>query len=124
LDNGPYGGERSVPRLKDLAERLLDHDYHVGVDYDKPRLFLGELPTDLPAEIPVPEGMALLGGLRRVRPWWGETDAQVILEAEVEPEGVYDAFREHLAGSVSGARSGGPSWSAEGSSRAALGCAR
>jgi hypothetical protein len=41
LDNGPYGGEQSVPRLKDLAERLLVHDYHVEVDYDKPRLFLG-----------------------------------------------------------------------------------
>ena len=99
MDNDPYGGERNASRLKDLAERLLDHDYHVEVDYDKPRLFLGELPTDLPAEIPVPEGMVLLGGLRRVRPWWGETDAQVILEAEAEPEGVYAAFREHLAGS-------------------------
>jgi hypothetical protein len=40
-----------------------------------------------------------LGGLRRVRPWWGETDAQVILEAEAGPQGVYDAFREHLTGS-------------------------
>ena len=99
MDNGPYGGERNVPRLKDLAERLLDHDYHVEVDHDKPQLFLGELPTDLPAEIPVPEGMVLLGGLRRVRPWWGETDAQVILEAEAEPEGVYAVFREHLVGS-------------------------
>ncbi len=99
MDNEPYGGERNASRLKDLAERLLDHDYHVEVDYDKPRLFLGKLPTDLPAEIPVPEGMVLLGGLRRVRPWWGETDAQVILEAEAGPEGVYDAFREHLAGS-------------------------
>ena len=99
MDNGPYGGERNASRLKDLAERLLDHDYHVEVDYEKPRLFLGELPTDLPAEIPVPEDMALLGGLRRVRPWWGETDAQVILEAEAGPGGVYDTFREHLAGS-------------------------
>ncbi len=72
---------------------------HVDTDSEKPHLFLGELPTDLPAEIPVPEGMVLLGGLRRVSPWRGETDAQVILEAEVEPEGVYDAFREHLAGS-------------------------
>jgi hypothetical protein len=71
LDNDPYGGERNVPRLKDLAERLLDYDYHVEVDSDKPQLFLGELPTDLPAEIPVPEGMVLLGGLRRVRPWGG-----------------------------------------------------
>lgn len=99
MDNDPYGGERNVPRLKDLAERLLDHDYHVEVDSDKPQLFLGELPTDLPAGIPVPEGMVLLGGLRRVRPWGGETDSQVILEAEVGPQGVYDAFREHLTGS-------------------------
>lgn len=99
MDNVPYGDERDASRLKDLAERLLDHDHHVEVDYDAPRLFLGKLPTDLPARIPVPEGMVLLGGLRRVRPWWGETDAQVILEAEAEPEGVYAAFREHLAGS-------------------------
>jgi hypothetical protein len=99
LDNDPHGGERNVSRLKDLAERLLDHDYHLEVDSDKPRLFLGELPTDIPADIPVPEGMLLLGGLRRVGPYRSEPDAQVILEAEAEPEGVYDAFREHLAGS-------------------------
>jgi len=63
LDNDPYGDERNLYRLKDLAERLLDYNYHVEADPDKPRLFLGELPTDLPAEIPVPEGFALLGGV-------------------------------------------------------------
>jgi hypothetical protein len=99
LDNDPYGGEGNASRIKDLAERLLDYDYHVDTDSDKPQLFLGELPTDLPAEIPVPEGMILLGSLRRLSPWQGELDAQVILEAEAEPEGVYNAFREHLAGS-------------------------
>lgn len=99
MDSDPYGGERTASRLKDLAERLLDHDYHVEMDYDKPRLFLGEIPTDIPAEIPIPEGMVLLGGLRRVGPFRSEPDAQVILEAEVEPEDVYNAFREHLAGS-------------------------
>jgi len=99
LDNDPYGGERNASHLKDLAERLLDHDYHLEVDSDKPRLFLGELPTDIPAQIPVPEGMLLLGGLRRVDPYRSEPDAQVILEAEAEPEGVYHAFREHLASS-------------------------
>ena len=99
MDNDPNGGERNASRLKDLAERLLDHDYHMEVDSDKPRLFLGELPTDLPADIPVPEDMILLGSLRRVSPWRGDPEAQVILEAQAEPEGVYDAFREHLAGS-------------------------
>jgi hypothetical protein len=123
MDNDPSGNERNVPRLKDLAERLLDHDYHVEVDYDKPRLFLEELPTDLPAEIPVPEGMVLLGGLRRVRPWWGETDAQVILETEAGPEGVYDAFREHLTGSEWSEKRW-PHLERGGSSRAAPGRAR
>ena len=99
MDNDPHGGERNASLLKDLAERLLDHDYHVEVDYERPRLFLGELPTGLPAEIPVPAGMVLLGGLRRVRPWWGETNAQVILETKTDSEGVYAVFREHLAGS-------------------------
>ena len=100
LDNDPYGGERNASRLKDLAERLLDHDYHVDADYDKPLLFLEELPTDIPADIPVPEGMVVLGGLRRVGPYRSEPDAQVILETEAEPESVYDTFREHLAGSA------------------------
>ncbi len=99
MDNDPHGSGRNLSRLKDLAERLLDHDYHLEADPDKPRLFLGELPTDLPAQVPVPEGMVLLGGLRRAGPYRGEPDAQVILEAEAGPEGVYDAFREHLAGS-------------------------
>jgi hypothetical protein len=99
LDNDPYGGERNASRLKDLAERLLDHDYHADTDTDKPQLFLGELPSDLPADIPVPKGMVLLGGLRRVSPWRSEPDAQIILGAEAEPEGVYAAFREHMAGS-------------------------
>jgi hypothetical protein len=88
LDNDLYGGEQTVSRLKDLAERLLDHDYHLEVDSDKPRLFLGELPTDIPAEISVPEGMVLLGGLLRVGPYRSEPDAQVIVEAQAEPEGV------------------------------------
>ena len=123
MNNDPYGGERNVSRLKDLAERLLDYNYHVEVDSDKPQLFLGELPTDLPAEIPVPEGMVLLGGLRRVRPWWSETDAQIILEAETEPEGVYAAFHEHLAGSEWSEKRW-PFWSAGGSSLAAPGRAR
>ena len=99
MDNDSYSDERNLSRLKDLAERLLDYDYHMEAEPDKPRLFLGELPTDLPTEIPVPEGLVLLGGLRRVSPWRGEPDAQVVLEAEAEPEDVYDAFREHLAGS-------------------------
>ena len=99
MDNDPYGGERNASGLKDLAERLLDHYYHADTDTDKPQLFLGELPSDLPADIPVPEGMVLLGGLRRVSPWWSEPNAQIILEAEAEPEGVYAACRAHLAGS-------------------------
>ncbi len=57
MDNDSYGDEQNICRLKDLAERLLDHDYHMEVDSDKPQLFLGELPTTLPADIPVPEGM-------------------------------------------------------------------
>jgi hypothetical protein len=99
LDNDPCGAERNLSRLKDLAERLLDHDYHSEAEPDKPRLFLGELPSDLPTEIPVPEGLVLLGGVRRVSPWRGGPEAEVVLEAEAEPEDVYDAFREHLAGS-------------------------
>ena len=99
MDNDPHGGERNAPRLKDLAERLLDRYYLAEVDSDKPRLFLGELPTDLPAEIPVPEGMVLLGGVRWEGPWRGGPEAEVILEAGAEPGGVYDAFRERLAGS-------------------------
>ena len=98
MDNDPYSDERNLSRLKDLAERLLDYDYHVEAEPDKPRLFLGELPTDLPTEIPVPEGLVLLGGVRRVSPWRGGPEAEVVLEAEAEPEDVYDAFREHLAG--------------------------
>ncbi len=99
MDDAPYGDERNLSRLKDLAERLLDYSHHADTDSDGPQLFLGELPTDLPADIPVPEGMVLLGGLRQEIPWRGETDAQVILETEADPEGVYAAFREHLAGS-------------------------
>jgi hypothetical protein len=34
-----------------------------------------------------------------VSPWRSEPEAQIILEAEAEPEGVYAAFCEHLAGS-------------------------
>ena len=55
LDNALYGDEQNVSRLKDLAERLLDSDHHANRDSDKPWLFLGEPPTDLPAQITVPE---------------------------------------------------------------------
>jgi hypothetical protein len=123
LDNNPYGGERNVSRIKDLAERLLDYDYHVETDYDRPRLFLGELPTNLPAQIPGPEGMVLLGGLRRVSPWRGDPDTQVILEAEAERR-AFTMPSASIWRARSGARSGGPLRSAGGSSRAAPGGAR
>lgn len=99
MEDHPRGDELNPTRLKDLAERLLDYEFHAEAGSDRPRLFLGEIPTGLPAEIPVPVGVVLLGGLRRESRWRGETDAEVILEAEAEPRAVYDAFRDHLTGS-------------------------
>jgi hypothetical protein len=36
LDTDPYSDERNLSRLKDLAERLLDYDYHVEGGKQKP----------------------------------------------------------------------------------------
>ncbi|MGI9050687.1 MAG: hypothetical protein ACR2GU_15150 [Rubrobacteraceae bacterium] len=103
MDNEPLAGEQRISRLKDLAERLLDYDYEVDSDAEKPRLFLGELPEDLsenlPAEIPIPEDLTLLGGLLRKYPWRSEEEAEIILETEKSPEAARDSLRDRLADS-------------------------
>ena len=99
MDNEPFVSGRDAARLKDLAERLLDYDYEVDSDTERPRLFLGELPEDLPARIHVPEDMTLLGGLRRKDPWRSGVDAEVILETGMPPEAARESLRAHLADS-------------------------
>lgn len=80
---------------RELALRLLSGEEPVGPG-EEPRLFAGEVPEDVAAEVPVPEGLTVVGGMVRSEAWRGEPETQVVLDAPVGAEEVLGAYRELL----------------------------
>ena len=75
--------------LRKLALALLVPRYS-GESYEEPQLLVGELPPDLPFEVPLPEGARVLGTL---------LGSQTItaIEAALAPEDVVEFYRTALA---------------------------
>lgn len=94
-DNETPPPEENGPDFSTLALRLLAIDYLGEPQEEPPRLFVGRLPDDRPEEIPVPEGLTLVGSMIR-RGWRGEPETEVILDAAMPAESVREAYRQQM----------------------------
>lgn len=88
------GGREDEKLWRELALRLLSGVEPAGVREMQPYPFVGEMPQELDAEIPVPDGLSLVGGLVRHDRWHGAGDTEVVLDASTAPEAVLASFRE------------------------------
>ncbi len=89
----PDGG--SVPR--ELAARLMESHFPYTVTDDKPLIFAGSVPKEVPFPVPIPEDFVLVGsaqfasrGDRRV--------VEIVLDTALSASGVRDAYRNLLSG--------------------------
>ena len=83
------GGEDA---LRELAVRLLTfhHSLLLAVQQvQEPQLLVGQLPPDLPLELPLPEGSRLLGSLAVENP-------MIAIESQLAGEDVVTFYRERL----------------------------
>src|SRR5437879_1261354 len=89
--------------LRELAVRLSTSTADPRVD--NPQVLVGELPQNLPGEIPLPEGSRVVGSLIR-----GPQYATSVVDVELPPEQVLEFLRERLqaAGWQESEFSGGP----------------
>lgn len=85
----PSGGDDA--RLRELAERLLDLRLRADPEEERPKLFVGRPPEGLSGEIPVPEGLTVVGGVVRYRA--GREMVVVLLASEMDPERVREVYR-------------------------------
>jgi hypothetical protein len=79
-----------------LAARLLKSHFPYTVSGEKPLVFAGRLPEEMPFEVPVPDGFVLVGsaqvasrGNRRV--------VEVVLDTDLSASRVRDAYRDLLS---------------------------
>jgi hypothetical protein len=84
-----------VPR--ELAARLMESHFPYTVTDDKPLIFAGSVPKEVPFPVPIPEDFVLVGsaqfasrGDRRV--------VEIVLDTALSASGVRDAYRNLLSG--------------------------
>lgn len=75
--------------LEKLALRLLVYPGDPRVN--KPRLFLGQIPANLPVEVPIPEQSYVVGTLAR-----SEEQVEIVLTSNLKAEEVLSFYRERL----------------------------
>jgi hypothetical protein len=83
------GGEDA---LRELAVRLLTFHHSLlvaGQQVQEPQLLVGQLPPDLPVELPLPEGSRLLGSLAVENP-------MIAIETQLAGEDAVAFYRERL----------------------------
>jgi hypothetical protein len=83
------GGEDA---LRELAMRLLSFHYSLlvaGQQVQEPQLLVGQLPPDLPVELPLPEGSRLLGSFVQENPL-------IAIDTQLAGEDVVAFYRERL----------------------------
>ena len=86
------GGEATI---RALALRLLSERY-MEEGAEVPELYAGELPEGMSFEIPMPEGISLVGSLNRQSRRRGR-ELEVVLDSASEVEEAREAFQEVLA---------------------------
>ena len=80
-------GKDSYPQLKELAERLFFHGPGARRDKGEPLIFVGELPNQLPVNVPMPEQSRILGTVFH-RP----DIAEIVVDVAMRPEKVISAY--------------------------------
>ncbi len=87
-DNLSHAGNNEVV-LRELAIRLSTYP---GDQRDRdPQLLVGQLPSDLPFDVPLPEGSLILGSLLR-----NAQQAEIVFDTTLPPGGVLDFYKERL----------------------------
>ena len=76
--------------LHTLARRLLSAPYPGG-SAEEVQILVGELPADLPIEVPLPEGARTIGSLVR-----GDRSVQTVLDVDQSADAVLAFYREQL----------------------------
>jgi hypothetical protein len=87
MSENQISGEDSL--LEKLALRLLVHPGDTRVN--QPRLFLGQIPANLPLEIPIPEQSQVIGTLAR-----SEEQVEIVLSSDLEAKDILRFYRERL----------------------------
>jgi hypothetical protein len=87
MSENQISGEDSL--LENLALRLLVYPGDPRVN--QPRLFLGQIPANLPLEIPIPEQSHVLGTLAR-----SEEQVEIVLSSDLEAKDILRFYRAPL----------------------------
>ena len=82
--------ESDEQALRLLARRLLSAPYPGG-PAEEVQILVGELPADLPIEVPLPEGARTIGSLVR-----GDRSVQIVLDVDQAADAVVAFYREQL----------------------------
>ena len=91
-------GNGDEPALRELAARLLAPPYPSDLPAaksEKPELFVGHLPDNLPVEVPIPDGATVVGSAVHKPPRGGRF-VEIVLDAAPPAERFRDAYRRHL----------------------------
>jgi hypothetical protein len=88
--------DQSVPM--DLVLRLLSSEDPVSRSVERPGIFVGRLPEEMPVEIPIPEGLSVVGSLvRSEHDPHDDPATEIVLDAAMPAERVRDLFRERMS---------------------------
>lgn len=77
--------------FRELAMRLLVPPYFGGPEGGEIQLLTGELPDNLPLEVPLPDGARVIGSFIR-----GDKSTEIVLDAPQSPEDVLNFYEERL----------------------------
>lgn len=81
----------SESELVRFVQRLLDFRYPGGPEPGGVQILAGQLPEDMPVELPMPRDAEVVGSVAR-----GDQNVEIILDVPGEPQSVLDAYEEQL----------------------------
>jgi hypothetical protein len=81
----------SESELVRFVQRLLDFRYPGGPEPGEVQILAGQLPEDMPVELPMPRDAEVVGSVAR-----GDQNVEIILDVPGEPQSVLDAYEEQL----------------------------
>ncbi len=80
----------------ELAARLLESHFPYTVSGEKPLVFAGRLPEEMPFEVPVPDGFVLVGSAQ-VASRGNRCVVEIVLDTTLSASRVRDAYRDLLS---------------------------